>query len=111
MNVSFKNRNLDVVDFGNEECLKNYNKAQFTDYDTETRALDKLTVEEIVDKICQMSSSDRDILTLHYVQKMDYKTIAKILNISECNARKRMERAWKRLCLLCGGSYNDEREF
>ncbi len=111
MNVSYKNRNLDVVDFGNAECLKNYSEAQFTDYDTEARALDKLTVEEIIDKIRQMKIDDRDILMLHYVQKMDYKSIAKILDISECNARKRMERAWKRLCLLCGGIYNDEREF
>lgn len=66
-------------------------------------------VEEIVSKIESLPEIYRDVLILKYLQELDNKEIADILNIKATTVRKRLERAKFMLAELLekDGEYDD----
>lgn len=69
-----------------------------------------LTVEEIAAQMQELSRPDGNILMLRYIYELTDKEIARLLNIKEAAARKRLERARRRLAaqLRRGGERHAE---
>ncbi len=61
------------------------------------RLISALSVEEIADQMQALSRADGDILMLRYIHELSDKEIARLLDIREAAARKRLERARRRL--------------
>ena len=63
----------------------------------ENETIDKVSVEQIVNRIKQLPQKYREVLILRYFNEMTDKGIASSLNIKEATVRKRLERARKEL--------------
>lgn len=69
--------------------IEEINKSVFS----EDNVFQKLTVEEIIEKLQELPDTYRDILELKVYYELSDKKIADILGISHAAARKRLERA------------------
>lgn len=65
--------------------------------------LDTDTADELTDAILKLPDMYRSVLTLKYVQGFSNKEIANMLEISEANVRKRLERARKMIIEIIQG--------
>ena len=69
--------------------------------------LDNMYYENLLKLIKNLKIEYSNILMLRYVHDMEYEEIAKTLNITQSNARKRVERAKKSLLIALEGEENE----
>jgi len=74
----------------------------------EDAILERMEVNALVKGLQELSEMYRDILILRYLHNLSYPDISQLINISEENARKRLERAKEKLLMAAKeeGYYN-----
>jgi len=73
--------------------------------DVAENVIQQVSVEYVTERVSLLSSIDRNVLLLKYMHDFSDKEIANILEISPAAARKRIERARKKINTLCDEEY------
>lgn len=100
-------RNKSINIYNKEKNLVFVEDIFFENKKVEINILDNLYYENLLKLIRNLKIEYSNILILRYVHEMEYSEIAKTLEISEPNARKRVERAKKALKTALEGENNE----
>lgn len=97
--IDIYNKRKNII-FVEDEVFKNNS--------VEINPLENIYYENLLNLIENLKIEYSNVLMLKYVHNMEYKDIAKTLNISEANARKRVERGKKALKSILEGENNEK---
>lgn len=100
-------RNKSINIYNKEKNLIFLEDDFFENEKVEIEMLDNLYYENLLKLIRNLKMEYSNILILRYVHEMAYSEIAKTLEITEANARKRVERAKKALKTALEGDNNE----
>lgn len=100
-------RNKSINIYNKEKNLVFLEDDFFENEKIEIEMLDNLYYENLLKLIKNLKIEYSNVLILRYVHEMEYSEIAKTLEITEANARKRIERAKKALKTALEGDNNE----